>query len=131
MREGKAVQTDEAPRAIGPYSQGIAAGGFLFVSGQIPLDPATGQMVVGELPEQVERVLENLRGILRASGVGMEAVVKTTVYLTDLGDFPRMNKVYARYFGETPPARSTVQVSALPRGARVEIDAIAAIGDSR
>jgi 2-iminobutanoate/2-iminopropanoate deaminase len=127
MEKGRAVRTDHAPGAIGPYSQGMVAGGYLFVSGQIPLDPNTGEMVRGGVAEQVERVLENLRGILRAGGVGMDAVVRTTVYLTDLGEFPRMNEIYARYFPENPPARSTVQVSALPRGAQVEIDAIAVL----
>lgn len=129
MPEFKAVSTKRAPAAIGPYSQGILAGGFLFVSGQIPLDPATGEMVAGGIPEQAERVLENLKEILQAAGAGMDSVVRTTVYLTDLAEFSRMNEVYARYFTGSPPARSTVQVGALPRGARVEIDAIAKIGD--
>ena len=129
MPDSKAVSTERAPAAIGPYSQGILAGGFLFISGQIPLDPATGEMVGGGVPEQAERVLENLKEILQAAGAGMDAVVRTTVYLTDLAEFSRMNQVYARYFTGSPPARSTVQVGALPRGAQVEIDAIAKIGD--
>ena len=127
MSNRKAVRTGSAPGAIGPYSQAIAAGGFLFVSGQIPLDPGTGRMVEGGIGEQVGRVLENLKAVLQAGGAGMETVVRTTVYLTDLSEFPQMNEIYARYFGSDPPARTTVQVSALPRGARVEIDAIAAL----
>jgi 2-iminobutanoate/2-iminopropanoate deaminase len=129
MPDPETVMTDKAPGAIGPYSQGIVSGGFLFASGQIPLDPVTGQMVSGGIQEEVRRVLENLRGILEARGAGMESVVKTTVYLIDLAEFQSMNEVYARYFTARPPARSTVQVSALPRGARVEIDAIAVVGD--
>jgi len=127
MPSRKVVRTDKAPGAIGPYSQGVAAGGFLFVSGQIPLDPGTGEMVKGGIGEQVERVLENVKGILEAGGTGLQAVLKTTVYLIDLGEFARMNEVYARYFSSDPPARSTVQVPALPRGARVEIDVVAVI----
>ncbi len=127
MANRTVVKTGAAPEAIGPYSQGVAAGGFLFVSGQIPLDPATGRMVEGGIAEQVERVLENLKEILRAGGTGLEKVVKTTVYLTDLEEFPEMNRIYARYFGSEPPARATVQVAALPRNARVEIEAVAAL----
>ena len=127
MSNRKAVKTGSAPGAIGPYSQAIAAGGFLFVSGQIPLDPGTGRLVEGGIGEQVGRVLENLKAVLQAGGAGMETVVRTTVYLTDLSEFPQMNEIYARYFGSDPPARTTVQVSALPRGARVEIDAIAVL----
>jgi 2-iminobutanoate/2-iminopropanoate deaminase len=125
MPTKKAVRTEQAPAAIGPYSQGMAAAGFLFVSGQVPLDPSRGEMVSGEIEEQVERVLKNLKAILESGGAALGSVVKTTVYLADLGDFARMNEVYARFFGADPPARSTVEVSALPRGARVEIDAIA------
>jgi 2-iminobutanoate/2-iminopropanoate deaminase len=125
MPTKKAVKTEDAPAAIGPYSQGIAAGGFLFVSGQVPLDPSRGEMVSGEIEEQVERVLKNLKAILESGGAELRSVVKTTVYLSDLADFARMNEVYSRYFGADPPARSTVEVSRLPRGARVEIDAIA------
>ena len=127
MANRRVVKTEAAPEAIGPYSQGIAVDGFLFVSGQIPLVPATGRMVEGGIAEQVERVMENLKEILRAGGTGLERVVKTTVYLTDLEEFPEMNRVYARYFGPDPPARATVQVTALPRNARVEIEAIAAL----
>ena len=122
------VKTSGAPAAIGPYSQGIAAGGFLFVSGQIPLDPATGVMVQGDVRVQVIRVLDNLKAILEEAGSGMERVVRTTVYLTDLREFTEMNEVYRGYFAADPPARSTVEVSALPQGARVEIDAIACAG---
>jgi len=121
------ISTDRAPKAIGPYSQGIAASGFLFLSGQVPLDPGTGQLVQGTVQEEVTRVLENLKGVLEAAGSGLQGVVRTTVYLTNLEDFTAMNEVYARYFGEHRPARSTVQVAALPRGARVEIDAIASV----
>ena len=123
----RTISTDRAPKAIGPYSQGIAASGFLFLSGQVPLDPGTGQLVQGTVQEEVTRVLENLKGVLEAAGSGLQGVVRTTVYLTNLEDFTAMNEVYARYFGEHRPARSTIQVAALPRGARVEIDAIASV----
>jgi 2-iminobutanoate/2-iminopropanoate deaminase len=125
MAEREVVRTGSAPAAIGPYSQGIRSAGWLFVSGQIPLDPATGEMVQGDIAAQVKRVLENLKGILEAGGSGLDRVVRTTVYLSDLGEFARMNEVYREYFSDHPPARSTVGVGALPRGARVEIDAIA------
>lgn len=124
----KTIATERAPKAIGPYSQGMAAGGFLFLSGQIPIDPATGQIVRGTTEDEVGRILENLKAVLVAGGAGLDRVVRTTVFLTDLGDFEAMNAVYARYFGESRPARSTVQVAALPRGARVEIDAVAFLG---
>jgi 2-iminobutanoate/2-iminopropanoate deaminase len=127
MTAQSVVKTHSAPAAIGPYSQGIVAGGFLFVSGQIPLDPATGEMIQGDIGHQVRRVLENLNAILIEGGAGMDRVVRTTVYLLDLGEFPKMNEVYREYFGANPPARSTVGVAALPRGARVEIDAIARV----
>ena len=127
MPKRQTVQTVGAAGAIGPYSQGIAARGFLFISGQVPLDPETGQAVGEGIEQQVERVLENLKAILAAGGADLRSVVKTTVYLTDLQDFPRMNEVYGRYFVEEPPARATVQVAALPRGVRVEIDAIAVL----
>jgi 2-iminobutanoate/2-iminopropanoate deaminase len=122
------IATERAPKAIGPYAQAVACGGFLFLSGQVPLDPATGGLVRGTIQEEVGRVLENLKAVLAAGGSGFDRVVRTTVYLTDLADFGAMNEVYARYFGDSRPARATVQVAALPRGARVEIDAIAAIG---
>jgi 2-iminobutanoate/2-iminopropanoate deaminase len=121
----RSINTERAPRAIGPYAQGVAAGGFLFLSGQVPLDPATGEMVRGSLQDEVSRVLENLKAVLQAAGATFDQVVRTTIFLTDLRDFEEMNAAYARYFGETRPARSTIQVAALPRGARVEIDAIA------
>jgi len=124
----RTISTDSAPRAIGPYSQGIAAAGLLFLSGQVPLDPATGALIQKTMQEEVARVLENLKAVLEAAGSGLDRVVKTTVYLTSLKDFEAMNEVYARYFGDNRPARSTVQVAALPRGARVEIDAIATLG---
>jgi len=124
----RTVSTDNAPRAIGPYSQGTAAAGFLFLSGQVALDPKTGALVQWTIREEVARVLENLRAVLEAAGTGLDRVVRTTVYLTSLKEFEAMNEVYARYFGENRPARSTVQVAALPKGARVEIDAIAILG---
>ncbi len=117
----------DAPAAIGPYSQAIRAGDLLFVSGQIPLDPATGQIVSGEVAAQTERVILNLRAILEAAGSSFADVVKTTVYLTDLAQFADVNEVYARFFEPPFPARATVQVAALPRGAQVEIDVIALI----
>jgi 2-iminobutanoate/2-iminopropanoate deaminase len=120
-----AIRTDTAPAAIGPYSQALRSGDLLFLSGQIPLDPATGALVDGNIEEQTQRVMNNLEAVLRAAGASFEDVVKTTIYLTDLGDFGAMNEVYAGFFGEAPPARATLQVAALPKGARVEIDAIA------
>lgn len=123
--EKRTIATDRAPQAIGPYAQGVVGGRFLFLSGQVPLDPATGQLVRGTVQEEVARALENLRAVLEAAGAGFDRVVRTTVYLTDLRDFEAMNEAYARVFGVSRPARSTVQVAGLPRGARVEIDAIA------
>jgi 2-iminobutanoate/2-iminopropanoate deaminase len=122
------VRTVKAPEAIGPYSQGVRCGGFLFCSGQIPLDPATGKMVEGGIAEQTERVLRNLEAVLAAGGAALSSVVKTTVYLVDLGEFPAMNAVYGKFFPGDPPARATVEVSKLPAGARVEIEAVAATG---
>jgi 2-iminobutanoate/2-iminopropanoate deaminase len=122
------ISTDRGPRAIGPYSQAIQANGFLFVSGQIPLDPASGQIVPGGIREQTDRVMENLKGILEAAGSSLGNVVKTTVFLKDMGDFAAMNEVYARYITSDPPARSTVEVARLPRDVRVEIDVIALCG---
>lgn len=122
------VQTDSAPKAIGPYSQAIKSNGFVFASGQIPLDPATMQIVEGGIREQTERVMNNLGAVLQAAGSSLELVVKTTVYLKDLTDFVEMNEVYGSFFKETPPARSTVEVARLPRDVRVEIDVIAAVG---
>jgi 2-iminobutanoate/2-iminopropanoate deaminase len=122
----KHVTSTQAPKPIGPYSQGVIAGGLLFVSGQIPLDPATGEFVPGDIEAQTEQVLKNVLAILKEVKMGPENVVKCTVYLADLADFPRMNDVYARYLGKEPPARSTIQAAALPKGARIEIDVIAA-----
>ena len=121
------MQTDHAPAAIGPYSQGVIAGGFLFTAGQIALDHVTGQVVSSDVVDQTERVLSNLSAILTAAGCGWTDVVKTTVYLHDMADFPRVNEIYAKALGAARPARSTVQVSALPRGVLVEIDAVAHI----
>jgi 2-iminobutanoate/2-iminopropanoate deaminase len=120
------ISTDQAPRAIGPYSQAVEAGGFLFLSGAIPLDPTTGQVVDGGIEAQTRRVLDNLEAVLAAAGVGFEDVVKTTVFLRDLGTFATVNGIYAgRFTGPTLPARSTVQVSGLPRDVLVEIEAVA------
>src|SRR4051794_20031283 len=120
------IATDEAPKAIGPYSQAIASGDLVFTSGQIPLDPKTQEMVKGDVHAQAERVMENLRGVLEAAGSSFAAVVKTTIFLVDLNaDFAAVNEVYGKRFAGSPPARSTVQVSALPKGARVEIEMIA------
>ena len=120
------MSTPKAPRPIGPYSQGVIAGGLLFCSGQIALDPETGALLDGDVTVQTERVLQNLLAVLREAKMGPENVVKTTVYLADMADFPRMNEVYDRYLGQKPPARTTLQAAALPRGVRVEIDVIAA-----
>jgi 2-iminobutanoate/2-iminopropanoate deaminase len=120
----RSISTDQAPAAIGPYSQGIVAGEFLFTAGQIALDPATGEMVDGDITAQAERVLANLEAVLRAANASWADVVKTTVYLMDLTDFPTVNEIYGRRLGGARPARSTVQVAALPRGALIEIDAI-------
>jgi 2-iminobutanoate/2-iminopropanoate deaminase len=119
------VNTPEAPAAVGPYSQAIAAGPWLFTAGQIPLVPETGELVEGGIAVQTTRVLENLAAVLHANGMRFSDVVKTTVFLTDLGDFQEMNAVYATFFGDAKPARSTIQVAALPKGATVEIEAIA------
>jgi 2-iminobutanoate/2-iminopropanoate deaminase len=118
------VETPNAPAAIGPYSQAIKAGGFLFISGQIPIDPATGRMTV-DTTSQTKQVMRNLEAILAAEGLTFADVVKTTIYLTNLDDFARVNEVYGSYFELDPPARATVQVAALPKGAKVEIDAVA------
>jgi len=126
----KAIQTDQAPAAIGPYSQGVVANGLLFTAGQIALDPGTGQVVAGNVVAQTERVLANLGAILAAAGASWGDVVKTTVYLHDMNDFPLVNEAYARILGDARPARSTVQVSALPRGVLVEIDAVARVTEA-
>ena len=119
------IATDRAPKAIGPYSQATRHNGLVYSSGQIPLDPATGQLIEGGIVEQTARVLENLTGVLEAAGAGLDSVLKTTVFLKDMGEFAAMNEVYAKYFGTNPPARATVEVARLPRDARVEIEAIA------
>jgi 2-iminobutanoate/2-iminopropanoate deaminase len=122
------VATEKAPRAIGPYTQAIEAGGFVWVSGQIPLDPSTGAIVDGGIEVQATRALENVRAILEAAGTSFDRAVKVVVYLADFGDFEAMNRVYATFFQGTPPARATVEVSKLPRGARIEIDVVALSG---
>ncbi len=119
------ISTQRGPKAIGPYSQAIKANGFLFVSGQIPIDPQTNQMIEGDITRQTERVLENLKGIVEAAGSSLDRVVKSTVYLKDLSDFAAMNEVYGRYFPSASPARATVEVARLPRDLRIEIDLIA------
>lgn len=121
------VHTEKAPAAIGPYSQGIIAGNFLYTAGQIALDPATGQIVPGDVTVQTERVMRNLSAVLESAGAAWTDVVKTTVYLMDMADFPRVNEVYGRMIGDARPARSTVQISGLPRGVLVEIDAVAMV----
>jgi 2-iminobutanoate/2-iminopropanoate deaminase len=122
------VRTERAPQAIGPYSQAVRAAGFVFASGQIPIDPATGQFVPGGVAEQTEQVLRNLSAVLEAAGTNLESVIKTTVFLADMNDFAAMNEVYGRYFKEDAPARATVEAARLPRDARVEIEAIALCG---
>src|SRR6476619_2441892 len=126
--ERERIQTDNAPAAIGPYSQAIKAGGFVFASGQIPIDPQTGQFVPGGIAEQTEQVLKNLSAVLEAAGSSLDQVVKTTVFLLDMQEFTAMNEVYGKFFGAQPPARATVQAARLPRDARVEIEAIALVG---
>ena len=127
----KTISTSEAPGAIGPYSQAVRTGSFLFCSGQIPLDPKSGQIVPGDIAAQTRRVLDNIASILKAEGLTFDHVVKTTIFLTDLADFQTVNGIYASYFNQAPPARSTVQVPALPKGARVEIEAIAVADGDR
>jgi 2-iminobutanoate/2-iminopropanoate deaminase len=121
------ISTEQAPRAIGPYSQAVIHSGLVFLSGQIPLDPSTGQVVGDDIAQQTRRVLDNIRAVLEAAGTSLPAVLRTTVFLKDMAEFPAMNSVYAEYFNENPPARSTVEVARLPRDVRVEIDAIAAL----
>lgn len=121
----ESIQTERAPQAIGPYSQAIKANGFIFASGQIPLDPATMQIVEGGIQAQTTRVLENVKAVLDAAGSSLEQVVKTTVFLADMNDFAAMNEIYATFFGQTRPARSTVQAARLPRDVRVEIEVVA------
>jgi 2-iminobutanoate/2-iminopropanoate deaminase len=119
------IKTTDAPQAIGPYSQAVEANGFVFVSGQIPLDPKTGSLVAGDIREQAKRVMENGKAVLAAAGCGMNSVVKTTIYLKNIGDFAAVNEVYGSYFTSDPPARATVEVSRLPKDVAVEIDFIA------
>jgi len=119
------IATKDAPQAIGPYSQAIRANGFVFVSGQVAIDPATQQVINGDIAAQTDRVLKNLSAILKAAGTGLEKVVRSTVFLKDMGDFAAMNEVYARYFTATPPARSTIQAARLPKDVLIEIDVIA------
>lgn len=121
----KVITTDQAPAAIGPYSQAVQAGGLLFCSGQIPLDPATNELVSGDIRLETRQVMENLQGVLQAAGCDFGQVVRTTIYLVDMADFPAVNEVYGGYFSGQKPARATVAVAALPKGARVEIDALA------
>ena len=121
----RVIQTGKAPKAIGPYSQAIQAGSFLFLSGQIPLDPTSGELVKGDIREQARRVLENLKGVLESQNLGMEDVVKVTIFLKDMGNFSQVNEVYGAYFPSSPPARSTVEVARLPRDVDIEIEAIA------
>jgi 2-iminobutanoate/2-iminopropanoate deaminase len=121
----KNVATPKAPTAIGPYSQAIRIGGFLYTSGQISLDPKTMKMITGDIEIETEKVLKNIEAILKADGLDLNNIIKTTVYLTDLSEFTRMNQVYEKFFSETKPARACIQVAALPKGAKVEIDAIA------
>jgi len=119
------VKTTHAPAALGPYSQAIKAGGFVYVSGQVPIDPETGEFVAGGIAEQTDRVLTNVAAVLEAAGSSLDKVVKTTVFLADMNEFSAMNEVYAKYFTDAPPARATVQAARLPRDARVEIEAVA------
>ena len=124
----KVIQTDKAPKAIGPYSQAIQAGNFLFLSGQIPIDPKTGELVEGDIRQQTKQVLENIKGVLTSQGLRMDDVIKVTIFLKEIGNFNQVNEVYASYFPSSPPARSTVEVSQLPRNAGLEIEAIALTG---
>jgi len=125
----QAISTAAAPQAVGPYSQAIRAGSLLFVSGQIPIDPATGQVIAGDAAAQTRRVMENIGEILKAAGTSFDQVVRTTVYLADIAEFPAMNEVYGQFFSAPAPARSTIQAARLPRDARVEIDVIALLSD--
>jgi 2-iminobutanoate/2-iminopropanoate deaminase len=121
------VSTGKAPEAIGPYSQAVRSGGYVFCSGQVPLDPETGESVGGSISDQTRRAMDNLGAVLEAAGVSFDAVVKVTAYLTDMNDFPEFNDVYASYFGSEPPARATVGVASLPKGAKVEVECVASV----
>lgn len=127
MSQRTIVRTDNAPAAIGPYSQAVIAGNLVFCSGQIPIDPATGQMVAGAVADEAHQVMENLRAVLEAAGSGLDRIVKATIFLTDLADFGVVNEVYGGYFAGDPPARACVEVAALPKGARVEVEAVALV----
>jgi len=127
MTEKQVISTEKAPRAIGPYSAAIRVGTMIFTAGQIPMDPATGEIVAGGIEAEARQALTNLKHVLEASGAGMEDVVKTTVFLANMEDFPKLNAIYAEFFTEKPPARSTVAVKTLPSGVRVEIEAIAVL----
>lgn len=128
MMARQIISTDKAPAAIGPYSQGVRAGGFNFFSGQIPIDPATGEVVPGGIAEQAEQVMKNIEALLAATGTGFDSIVKSTIFLQDLADFGVVNGIYGRYFTGAPPARSTVEVSGLPKGVRIEIEVISVAG---
>jgi 2-iminobutanoate/2-iminopropanoate deaminase len=123
----RVIQTEKGPGAIGPYSQAIQAGDFLFLSGQIPIDPKTGDLIKGNIRQQTQQVLENMKGILESQRLGMEDVIKTTIFLKDMGNFSQVNEVYATYFATSPPARSTVEVARLPRDVEIEVEGIALI----
>jgi 2-iminobutanoate/2-iminopropanoate deaminase len=125
----KVIQTDKAPKAIGPYSQAIQAGNMIFLSGQIPIDPKTGELTGGDIRQQTQQVLENIKGLLESQRLGMEDVIKVTIFLKDMGNFNQVNEVYATYFSSSPPARSTVEVAKLPRNVEIEIEAIALTRD--
>ena len=120
----KVIQTEKAPKAIGPYSQAIRTDAFIFTAGQIGIDPTTGELITGAVEEQTRQALSNLRNVIEAAGSNMDNVVKTTVFLKDMADFPKMNAIYAEFFGENPPARSTIAVAALPKGGLVEVEAV-------
>ena len=126
----KIISTSDAPVAVGPYSQAVRVGSTIYCAGQIPLDPKSGQIVSKDISEQTRRVLDNITAVLKEEGLTLENIVKTTIFLTDLADFQTVNEIYASYFKQAPPARSTVQVSALPKGAKIEIDAIAVANES-
>jgi 2-iminobutanoate/2-iminopropanoate deaminase len=128
MASKRVIHTDRAPAPVGPYSQAILAGGWLFISGQIPIDPATGKMVEGSFEDKVRRVLENIKAIVEAAGGSLKDIVKVTVYLRDIGRFDEFNRIYSEYFKEEPPARVVVEVSNLPKGADLEVEAIAYLG---
>ena len=126
----RVIQTEKGPKAIGPYSQAVQAGNLVFLSGQIPIDPKTGELIKGDIRQQTQQVLENMKGILESQKLGMEDVIKTTIFLKDMGDFSQVNEVYATYFPSSPPARSTVEVAKLPRDVDIEIEAIALTHDA-